>query len=213
MQTGYIYKNDLGKACFQHDMTYGEYKDLTKRTQSDKVPKDEAFEVASNPNYDGYERRLAVIVYKFFDKKSRGSGVNVTQNQQLANELHKPIIRKRNRRRVYSSFKDNIWGVDLADMQLISKYNKKIRYLLCVIDLFGKYAWVVPLKDKKGIAIVNAFRSILDSSKRKPNKIWFDQGSEFNNSSFKKWLKVNGIEMYSTHNEGKSVVSEDLSEL
>ena len=154
-----------------------------------------------------------VIVYKFFDKKSSGSGVNVTQNQQLANELHKPIIRKRNRRRVYSSFKDNIWGVDLADMQLISKYNKKIRYLLCVIDLFSKYAWVVPLKDKKGIAIVNAFRSILDSPKRKPNKIWFDQGSEFNNSSFKKWLKVNGIEMYSTHNEGKSVVSEDLSEL
>ena len=213
MQTGYIYKNDLGKACFQHDMTYGEYKDLTKRTQSDKVSKDEAFEVASNPNYDGYERRLAVIVYKFSDKKSRGSGVNVTQNQQLANELHKPIIRKRNRRRVYSSFKDNIWGVDLADMQLISKYSKKNRYLLCVIDLFGKYAWVVPLKDKKGIAIVNAFRSILDSSKCKPNKIWFDQGSEFNNSSFKKWLKVNGIEMYSTHNERKSVVSEDLSEL
>ena len=76
---------------------------------------------------------------------------------KLANELHKPVIRKFKKRKVYSSFKDNIWGVDLADMQLISKYNKGIRYLLCVIDLFSKYAFVIPLKDKKGTTIVNAF--------------------------------------------------------
>ena len=87
------------------------------------------------------------MVYKFFDKKSKGSAL---KNQQLANELHKPIIRKFKTRRVYSSFRDNIWGVDLADVQLISKYNKGIRYLLCVIDLFSKYDWAVPLKDKKG---------------------------------------------------------------
>ena len=78
-------------------------------------------------------------------------------NQQLADELHKPIIRKFKRRKVYSSFKDNIWGIDLADMQSISKYNKGIRYLLYAIDLFSKYAWVAPLKDKKGVTIVNAF--------------------------------------------------------
>ena len=99
-------------------------------------------------------------------------------------------------------------GVDLADMQLISKYNKGIIYLLCVINLFTKYAWVVPLKDKKGVSIVNAFQKVLDSSKRKPNKIWADQGSEFYNNSYKKWLKDNEIEMYSTYNEGKSVVAE-----
>ena len=93
-------------------------------------------------------------------------------------------------------------------MQLISKYNKKIRYLLCVIDIFSKYAWVVPLKDKKGVTMVNAFQSILNTSKRKPNKIWVDQGSEFYNKSFKKWLEDNDIKMYSTHNEGKSVVAE-----
>ena len=86
---------------------------------------------------------------------------------------------------MYSSFKDNIWGVDLADMQLISTYNEGIRYLLCAIDLFFKYAFVVPLKDKKGTTITNAFRSILDRSKRKPNKIWVDQGSEFYNNNFK----------------------------
>ena len=110
---------------------------------------------------------------------------------------------------MYSSFKDNIWGVDLADMQLISKYNKSIRYLLCVIDLFSKYAFVVPLKDKKGTTIVNAFQSILNNSKRrKLNKIWVDQGGEFYDTHFKKWLKHNNIEMYSTYNEGKSVVAE-----
>ena len=93
-------------------------------------------------------------------------------------------------------------------MQLISKFNKVFRFLLCVIDIFSKYAWVVPLKDKKGISIVNAFQKILKESDRKPNKIWVDKGSEFYNNSFKKWLKDNDIEMYSIHNEGKSVVGE-----
>ena len=90
---------------------------------------------------------------------------------------------------------------------LISKYNKRIRYLLCAIDLFNKYAFVVPLKDKRGTTIVNAFQSILDNSKRKPNKIWVDQGSEFYNTPFKNWLKNNNIAMYSTYNEGKSVAA------
>ena len=83
-------------------------------------------------------------------------------------------------------------------MQLISKYNTGIRYLLCTIDLFSKYAFVVPLKDKKGTTIVNAFQSILDNSKRKPNKIWVDQGSEFYNKSFKKWLKDNNRNVFNT---------------
>ena len=77
----------------------------------------------------------------------------------MADELHKLIIKKFKRRKVYSSVKDNIWGVDLAYMQLISKYNKGIKYLLCVIDLFSKYAWVVSLKDKKGVTITNAFKA------------------------------------------------------
>ena len=135
--TNYIYKNELGNACFQHDMGYGNLKDLEKRTQSDKVLKDKAFEIPNNPKYDGYQSGLASMVYKFFDKKSKGAGIKneIKQNQQLANELHKPIIRKFKKRKVYSSFKDNIWSVDLADMQLISKYNKGIKYLLCDIDL------------------------------------------------------------------------------
>ena len=108
---------------------------------------------------------------------------------------------------MYSLFKDNIWGVDLADMQSLSKYNKGIKYLLCAIDLFSKYAWVVPIKDKKGTSIVNAFQKII-SKGRKPNKIWVDQGGEFYNKLFKRFLKLNNIEMYSTYNEGKSVIAE-----
>ena len=127
-QTGdsrYINKNELNKACFQHDMAYGDFRDLTKRTAADKVLGNKAFNIAKDPKYDGYQRGLASMVYKFFNKKSSGSGIkSMQQNEQLAEELHKPIIRK-------------------------SKKN-----------------------------------------------------------SFKKWLQDNDIAIYSTHNEGKSVVAE-----
>ena len=90
------------------------------------------------------------MIYKFFDKKSNESGIkSVSQNQQLAEEVHKPIIRNLKKESVHSAFKDNIWGVDLANMQLISKYNKGVRFLLCGFDIFSKYAWIVPLKIKK----------------------------------------------------------------
>ena len=92
-------------------------------------------------------------------------------------------------------------------MQSLSKYNKRSKCLLCTIDLLSKYAWVIPIKDKKGVSIVDAFQKII-SEGRKPNKIWVDKGSEFYNNSFKKWLKDNDIEMYSIHNKGKSVVAE-----
>ena len=147
------------------------------------------------------------MVYKFFDKNSSTSGVANEPNYQLANELHRHIIRKFKRRKVYSSFRDNNWGVDLANMQSLSKYNKGIKYLLCTIDLFSKYAWIFPLKDKKGVSIINTFPKII-SKWRRLNKIWVDQGGEFYNKLFKRFLKINNTEMYSTYNEGKSVVAE-----
>ena len=126
----------------------------------------------------------------------------------LADELHKPVIKKFNKRKVYSKFKDNIWGIDLADMQSLCKKNKGIKYILCAIDLYSKYAFVVPLKDKKGISVTNEFNKIIKQSGRKPNKIWVDQGGEFYNHVFKRWLSRNNIIMYSTYNEGESVVAE-----
>ena len=189
-------------------MVYGKSKDLVIRTQSDKVLRDKVFKIASDPKYDGYQRGLASMVYKFFHKKSSGIGIANEPNYQLANELYKLITQKFKKRNVYLSFRDNIWGVDLADIQSLSKYNKGNKYLLCTIDLFSKYAWVIPIKDKKGTSIVNAFKKIVSKGQRKPNKIWVDQGSEFCNQSFKDFLKINNIEMYSTFNEGKSVVAE-----
>ena len=225
--TSYIYRNELDKACFQHDSAYAVHEDLINRTEADQVLRDKAYDIASNPKYDSYQRGLASMVYKFFDKKSTaepsalarsslertGSGFKKLKNMAhnfsiLANERHKPIIRKFNKRKVYSQFKDNIWGVDLADMQSLSRKNKGIKYLLCAIDLYSKYAFVIPLKDKKEISIVNAFNKIIKQSSRKPNKIWVDQGGEFYNNVFEKWLSDNDIIMYSTYNEGKSVVAE-----
>ena len=131
------------------------------------------------------------MVYKFFDKKSMGSGTSkpsslerIASSSILADEI----------------LKDNIWGVDLADMQSLSRKNKGIKYLLCVIDLYSKYAFVIPLKDKKGISILNAFDKIIKQYNGKPNKIWVDQGGEFYNNIFKKWLSDNDI--ISTYNEG-----------
>ena len=197
-------------------MAYGDFKDLKRRTASDQILRGKAFNIAKNPKYNGYQRGLASMVYKFFDKKSKGGSITNEPNYQLANELHKPITRKFKKRKVYSGFNDNIWGADLADMQLISKFNKGFRFILCAIDIFSKYASVVPLKDKKGVSIVDAFQKILDDSNRseakskgrKPNKIWVDKGSEFYNNSFKKCLRDTDIEMYSIHNERKSVVAE-----
>ena len=163
--TNYIYKNELDKACFAHAAAYSDSKNITKRTVEDKNLRDKAFNSAKDTKYDGYQRGLASMVYKFFDSKVEGSGAKhvnsntkiAPQNQQLAEELHKPIIKKFEKRKVHAAFKDNIWGADLAVMQLLIRYNKGIRFLLCVIDIFSKYAWVVPLKDKKRLSIAATF--------------------------------------------------------
>ena len=161
--------------------------------------RDKSFNIAKYPKYDGYQRGLPSMVYKFFDKKfasladkSASSGAiknDIMYNKKLDGDLNKPIIRKFKKRKVCSSFIDNIWGADLVDMELISQFNKRFRFLLCVIDIFGKYACVILLKDKKGIRITNAFQKILDESNRKPKKIWVEKGSEFYNRLMKSWLE------------------------
>ena len=139
-----------------------------------KLLHDKTFNIDKNPRYDGYQRGLASMVYKFFDKKTEDSAVKneMMQNNKLAEELHKPVIRKLGKRKVHSSFVDNIWSAALADMQLLSKFDKAVRFLLCVVDIYNKYAWVIPLKDKRGITVTNAFQKILHESGRRPNKNW-----------------------------------------
>ena len=141
----------------------------------------------------------------FLIKKTSGGtfkSENIS-NKESAEELYKPIIKKFKKRKVHSAFIDNIQGADFADMQLISKFNKGFR----VIDIYSKYAWVIPLKDKKTIPIANAFQKVLHESNRKPNKIWVDKGSKFCNRSVKSWFEKNTIEMYSIRNEQKSIIA------
>ena len=128
--------------------------------------------------------------------------------QQLAEELHKPIRRKFKTRKVIVNHIDEIWSADLVFMDKLSKWNKGFKYLLTVIDVFSKFAWVIPLKDKKGSSITTAFADIIKKYKRKPKYLWVDKGSEFYNKTFKEWLLQNDIELYSTFNEGKAVVIE-----
>ena len=172
--------------------------------------RDKGFNIAKIPKYDKYQRGLSSMVYKFFHKNNSGCAVKneSMSNQELDEELHKPIIRKFGKRKVYSSFIDNLRGTDLANMELLSTFDKGICFLLCAMYIYSKYLWVIPLKGAKGITITNAFQKILDESNRKPKKIWVDKGSEFHNRSMKSWLQDNDLEMYSTHNGGKSVITE-----
>ena len=121
----YIYQKKLGKACFQHDMAYRDFKELIGRTASDEILRDKSFKIAKNPKYDGYQCGLASKVYKFFDKKTSGGATKNENmsNKELAEELHKPVTRKFEKRKVNSPFIENIWGSDHTDMQLISKFN------------------------------------------------------------------------------------------
>ena len=165
--TRLLYRNELDNACFKQDAAYEKYKDVENRLISDHKLRNSSYDITSNPKYDGYQRGLASMLYTFFDSKvapldkKTVSGKGIKNNKILAEELHKPVIKKFNKRKVYSQFRDNIWGVDLADMQSLSKKNKGIKYFLFAIDLFSKYTFAVPLKDKKGISIVNAFNKII----------------------------------------------------
>ena len=150
----HLYRNELGKACFAHNVAYSNGKDLAKRNISDKILKDRAYEIARNCGYDGYQRALASMVYKVFDKKT-GSGISV--NEQLVEELHKAVIKKSKKRKVYTRFKDNIGAADLVEMGSLSSKIKKVK------------------------TVLNAFTEIVSESSHKPNKLCVDQGSEFYN--------------------------------
>ena len=133
----HLYRNELDKVCFAHDAVYSDSKDLAKRPVLEKILKDRAYEIARNLKHDGYQRALASIVHKIFDKKI---GLEVSVNEQLAEELHKTVIKKFKIRKVCGKFKDNIWAADLAAMGSLSSKNKNVKCLLHVIDFFTKYA-------------------------------------------------------------------------
>ena len=157
----HLYRNELDKACFALDTAYSDSKDLVKRAISDKILRDRAYEIARNCKYDGYQTALASMVYNFFYKK-RGSKISV--NEELAEELREPVIRKFKRRKVYAKFKGNILETDLAEMGSLSSYNENIKYILCAIDVSTKHAWFKPIKNKKSKTFHNVLIELVNES-------------------------------------------------
>ena len=142
-------------------------KELSTRTISDKIWKDRAYEIARNCRYVEHQRALASVVYKFLNKKTRSgeiatSKAEISANEQLAEELRKPGTKKFKRGKVYARFRGNIWAADLAEIDSLSSKNEYVKYLLCVIDVFTKYACVKPLKDSKGETVLNGFIKIVN---------------------------------------------------
>ena len=142
------------------------------------------------------------MVCKFFHKKTES---RVSVNEQLAEELHKPVIMKFKGRKVYVRFEDNFCEGDLAELKSLPSKNKNVKYVLCIIDVFTKSVCIKHLKDKKGKTILNAFIEIANDSNRKLKKLWVDQGRELYNKYMQELLDNNDILMYSTHNGGKPV--------
>jgi transposase InsO family protein len=210
--TNHIFKNELDKACFYHDSGYSKFKDVANRQVADKVLMKHAINIANDESIDGYQRSLAAMVYAFFKKKIQmGQGTSQSQSQslsQLADELHKPVRRTFQRRRVIVYTIDDVWGADLVDMTEWYKDNKGFKFLLTVIDVLSKHAWGVQLKDKRGDTVTTALKGIIESSNRKPNFLWVDEGGEFYNKTMKAYLDKNDIQMYSTYSENKSAVVE-----
>jgi len=129
-------------------------------------------------------------------------------SNKISNELHHQVTRNFTRRKVIALHTDQIWAMDLIDMVEYAKQNNGEKYILCIIDVFSKYAWCIPLADKTAATVLKAFKSVIKSSKRQPEKIWSDKGSEFYNELFKAYLNKNDITQYSTYGESKSVVVE-----
>jgi transposase InsO family protein len=212
IREGYQGINELDSMCKLHDKFYNENTDTKVRNISDMALAHRADEIAKNPIFDAVQRKDANFVSGIMKTKAKfGLGLEAVPaawNEELANELHAPVKRKFQRRRVISYGVDDVWSCDLVEMQEWSKQNKGYRYMLNVVDVFSKYAWSVKLLDKKGKTVLEAFKQIVESSGRKPGHIWVDEGKEFYNKDMDEWIKQNGINRYSTYGEHKSAVVE-----
>ena len=208
IREGYMGINDLDQAAKEHDAAYHFYKDRSSRTVSDRILAEKALAIASDPVKSGYERAMATFVHKTFTEggladKLQGKGISQPDESMtfdvLAKELHKPARKNFPRRRVTIHETDDTWGMDLVFMTDLAKENNGFKYILTIIDCFSKYAWAVPLKSKDAMGVLSAFTSVISISKRKPKYIWVDEGTEFYNAVFTKWLKANNVIRYSTY--------------
>ena len=189
-------------------MAYEDFKDLATRRASDKLLHVKQVSIAKNPRNDRYQRGRSSMVYNFLDKifasladKSASNGPVKNENistKVLPVQSITPIVQNLRKIKVHSFLQDNICGADLPDMQLIRKFNKGFRFLLCLLDTCSKYGWVIPLKGKIVIIITNTFEKLLKESNCKPNRIWVDTDSEFYNRSMKSWLEKIYMNIFNT---------------
>ena len=200
--TSHIYKNELDKHCFYHDSAYDKHKDVSNRQVADKKLMDGAFAIASDQSKNGYERMLASMIYKFFDKKIQmGQGA---KEDILADELHKPIKHNFKRRRVNVFKPNDILACDLVDM--VNNRDEGYRYILTAQDVFTKYSFAIPLKTKKTEELMNAFKTIFKTHKFA--KIWTDQETGIYSTQFQEFLLNQNVGLYSTASEKKVSVIE-----
>ena len=194
--------NAVDEASMHHDICYRDNRSKKgKQKCDDKMLKD--LEVLKPK--DVRERIDKNVVQKILGGKKR-MGWGIQWSNELADELHKPIRRKFQKRKVVAKTVDDIWTADLVEMQPFSRFNKGYKYLLMVIDVFSKYGWIIPLKTKTGAAVTTAFKELFKD--KTPTRLWTDKGKEFYNKSMKELLQKNRVILYSTENEEKSSVAE-----
>lgn len=207
VREGYKGINELDSMCKLHDKFYNENTDTKIRNVSDIALAHRADEIARNSLYDGVQRKDANFISGIMKTKAK-YGLGLSWNEDLANELHAPVKKKFERRHVVSYGVDDVWSCDLVEMQEWSKENNGYRYLLTIVDVYSKFAWGVPLLDKKSNTVLEAFKRVVKSSGRTPRHMWVDEGKEFYNSKMDAWIKENDMIRYSTHGEHKSAVVE-----
>jgi transposase InsO family protein len=207
MREGYKGINELDSMCKLHDQFYNENTETKTRNISDIALAHRAAEIARNSMYDDVQRKDARFISDIMKTKAK-YGLGLPWNEELANELHAPVKRVSKRRHVVSYGVDDVWSCDLVEMQEWSKQNNGYRYLLNIVDVYSKFAWSIPLLDKKSNTVLEAFKNVVKSSGRKPRHLWVDEGKEFYNSKIDVWIKENKITRYSTHGEHKSSIVE-----
>ena len=198
--------NRIDKAAYHHDICYLKNNDTTTRNNvCDKNMLEEMKNIYNTTLRERMERGLVSTLIgtkkRFGWGVTTGTGYIKKKISMLAEELHKPVKRKFKKRRVFVNGIDKIWAADLADMTALSKYNEGYRFLLLVIDIFSKYGYLVPLKNKQGVTVADALKKIFEE--RRPGKLWVDKGKEFYNNNVKGL-----VEIYSTENEEKSSIVE-----
>ena len=196
--------NNVDAISMHHDICYRDHDTKKGKLHCDNKMLAELEVLKPKDIREKIDRKIVQSIMK--SKQRMGWGIQWTN--ELADELHRPVRHKFQKRKVFAKTIDDIWSADLIEMLPLAKYNKGYKYLLMIIDVFSKYGWIMPVKAKTGAAVSTAFEKVFKTSGRVPSKLWVDKGREFYNATVQQLLKKKGVSMYSTENEEKSSIVE-----